>query len=240
MKKIPVIILVVLGLAFAGMADAANGKKKRTRNQNRIGPYVSGFVGLTSYSGDQSSDEQSLIGILEDAGVPFQNEHTSTEDSDLGYSASFGYRFSRYIAGELALAQFGSLTSTLTADVDLPQDTSGFVPARFEYAFNVGGPIISVLGILPIKDKFEFYGRVGYLFASVEREFSSKINGQRGLTGNAQGDSQNVVYGAGATWNINPMYSVRAEYMVLDQVGQGNRTGKEDLSTMSIGMIVRF
>ena len=239
MKKIPVIALVVLGLAFAGMAEAAK-PKKRTRNQNRVGPYVTGFVGMTSYSGDQSADEQSLIGILEDAGVPFQNESTNTEDSDIGYSASFGFRFSRYIAGELGLAQFGSLTSTLVADVDLPQDTEGFVPARFEYSFNVGGPVISVLGILPIKDKFEFYGRVGYLFASVEREFTSKINCQRGLTGNAQGDSQNLVYGGGLTWNISQAYSVRAEYMVLDEVGQGNRTGKEDLSTLSLGMIVRF
>lgn len=240
MKKITVIALVALGLAFAGAAEAATPKKRRTRNQNRVGPYVTGFVGMTSYSGDQSADEASLINILEDAGVPFQNENTSTEDSDLGYSAAFGYRFSRYIAGELALAQFGSLTSTLTAEVDLPQDTSGFVPARFEYSFHVGGPVISVVGILPIKDKFEFYGRVGYLFASVEREFTSRINGQRGLTGNAQGDSQNLLYGAGMTWNINQVYSVRAEYLVLDEVGQGNRTGKEDLSQLALGMIVRF
>jgi hypothetical protein len=240
MKKISVVLLVVLGLALAGMSDAATPKRKRTRNQNRVGPYVTAFVGMTSYSGDQSGDEQSLIDILDDAGVPFQNENTGTEDSDIGYTASFGYRFSRYIAGELGLSHFGSLTSTLTADVDLPQDSEGFVPARFEYSFNVGGPVISVLGILPVKDKFEFYGRVGYLFASVEREFTSKINGQRGLSGSAQGDSQNLVYGAGLTWNINQMYSVRAEYLVLDDVGQGNRTGKEDLSTMSIGMVVRF
>ena len=240
MKKITVIALVVLGLALAGVSEAASPKKRRTRNQNRIGPYVTAFVGLTSYSGDQSADEQALIDILDDAGVPFQNESTNTEDSDIGYSAAFGYRFSRFIAGELALAQFGSLTSTLHADVDLPQDTSGFVPARFEYSFHVGGPVISVIGMLPIRDKFEFYGRVGYLFASVEREFTSKINGQRGLTGNAQGDSQNLVYGGGVTWNISQVYSVRAEYLVLDDVGQNNRTGKEDLSTMSIGMIVRF
>ncbi|HKU91041.1 MAG TPA: outer membrane beta-barrel protein [Steroidobacteraceae bacterium] len=240
MKKIPVIALVVLGLAFAGMADAAGTKKKRTRNQNRVGPYVTAFVGLTSYSGDQSADEASLIDILDNANVPFQNEHTSTEDSDIGYSAAFGYRFSRFIAGELALAQFGSLTSTLTADVDLSGDTEGFVPARFEYSFHAGGPVISVVGMLPIKDKLEFYGRVGYMFASVEREFTSKINGQRGITGNAQGDSQNLVYGAGVTWNISQVYSVRAEYMVLDDIGQDNRTGKEDLSQMSIGMIVRF
>jgi hypothetical protein len=48
------------------------------------------------------------------------------------------------------------------------------------------------------------------------------------------------VYGAGVTWNFNQMYSARAEYQILDDVGQGNRTGKEDLSMFSIGMLVRF
>jgi hypothetical protein len=239
MKKIPVIVLVVFGLAFAGIAEAAK-PKKRTRNQNRIGPYVTGFVGMTTYSGDQRGDEQSLIDILDEAGVPVQNEHVSTEDSDIGYSASFGYRFSRYIAGELGLSQFGTLSTSLSADVDVPQDNQGFVPARFQYAFHVGGPIISVVGILPIKDKLEFYGRAGYMFATVEREFTSSVNGQRGVRYGAQGDSQNMVYGVGVTWNVTQVYSARVEYTILDDVGQANRTGTEDLTALSLGVLVRF
>lgn len=239
MKKIPVIVLVALGLAFAGAAEAAK-PRKRTRNQNRIGPYVTALVGLSTYGGDQSNDEQSLIDLIDDANVPFQNEEVGTDDSDIGYQASFGYRFSRYIALELGLVQYGELASQLTADVDLPDDTLGFVPARFEYAFKVGGPLISAVGILPVGQKFELYGRVGMLFASVEREFTSRINGQRGLSFSASGDSQDVVYGVGAAFNINQVYAIRAEYQLLNDAGQANRTGTEDLDFMSIGMIVRF
>src|SRR5262249_26273454 len=150
--------------------------------QNRVGPYVSGLVGLSTYGGDQSNDEQSLIDLIEDAGVPFQNESVGTEDSDFGFQAAFGYRFARYVAMELGLVQFGELTWELTADVDLPDDNEGFVPAKFDYAFKVGGPLISAVGILPLGEKFELYGRLGFLFASVEREFTSRINGQRGLS----------------------------------------------------------
>jgi opacity protein-like surface antigen len=240
MKKIPVIVLVALGLAVAGMAEAAN-PKKRTRNQNRIGPYVTGLVGMSSYGGDQSGDEQALVDLIADLELPFENESVSTDDSDIGYQASFGYRFSRYLAGELGLSQFGSLTTSLHVDIDIDGDNQGPVPANLEYSFSVGGPVISVLGILPIGgDKFELFGRVGYLFASVEREFSSRVNGQRGLSQSAKGDSQNLVYGAGANWNINAMYSVRAEYQVLDDVGEERRTGTEDLNSIFIGAVVRF
>ena len=239
MKKIPVIVLVVLGLAFAGAAEAAK-PKKRTRNQNRVGPYVTGLVGMSTYGGDQSNDERSLVDLIEDAGVPFQNENVGTDDSDIGYQAAFGYRFARYIALERGLVQYGELASQLSADVDLPDDTQGFVPARFEYAFKVGGPLISAVGILPLGDKFELYARAGFLFASVEREFTSRINGQRGLSYSANGDSQDLVYGVGVTFNINPAYAIRAEYQILDEVGESGRTGTESLDNMSIGMIVRF
>jgi opacity protein-like surface antigen len=238
MKKIPVIVLMVFGLAFAGAAEAAK-PKKRTRNANRIGPYVTALVGMSAYGGDQSNDEQSLIDLIDDANVPFQNEEVGTDDSDIGYQAAFGYRFARYIALELGLVQYGELTSELSADVDLG-DGNGFVPARFEYSFKVGGPLISAVGLLPLGEKFELYGRLGFLFASVEREFSSRINGQRGLSYSASGDSQDVVYGIGANFNINQAYAIRAEYQILDDVGEDGRTGTESLDFMSIGMIVRF
>jgi opacity protein-like surface antigen len=239
MRKIPVIVLVVLGLAFAGMAEAAK-PKKRTRNANRVGPYGTVLVGMSGYGGDQSNDEQSLLDLFSNAGVPVQNAVASTDDSDIGYQASFGYRFNRYIAFELGLAQFGSLESTGHADVDLPNDGQGFVPANLEYSFNVGGPMISAVGMLPLGEKFEVYARLGFLFASVEREFTSRVGGERGVGGSAKGDAQEPVYGVGLTWNINQVYSVRGEYQLLSDVGDASRTGTEDLKTFAIGMIIRF
>jgi OmpA-OmpF porin, OOP family len=239
MRKIPVIVLMVFGLLFAGMAEAAK-PKKRTRNANRVGPYGTALVGMSSYGGDQSADEQSLLDLFTNAGVPVQNASASTDDSDIGYQASFGYRFNRFVAFELGLAQFGSLESTGQADVDLANDGLGFVPANLEYTFDVGGPMISVVGMLPIGEKFEVYARLGFLFASVEREFTSRVDGQRGVGGSAKGDAQEPVYGIGLTWNINQVYSVRGEYQLLSGVGDDSRTGTEDLKTYAIGMIIRF
>jgi hypothetical protein len=239
MRKIPVIVLVLLGLVLAGLAEAAT-PKKRTRNQNRIGPYGAAFVGLTTYGGDHSDNEQALQDILSRNNIPFQNVNAGTEDSDVGYSATFGYRFNRFVAGELGLVQYGKLSSSASGDIDFPNDGVGFLPANVALSFNVGGPLISVIGILPIKDKIEFYARLGYLFASSEREFTSSVDGQRGVSGSAKGDSQEPVYGLGFTWNINQVYSLRAEYQFIDKIGESERTGTEELDVLSLGLIVRF
>jgi len=239
MKKIAVIVLVVLGMVFAGASEAATQKKRRTRNQNRIGPYVTAYVGMTNFTDDQSAAEAQIEAIFNSSSATVNNLKVSTDNSDIGYQANFGYRFHRYIAGELGLVQYGELASRGTADMDFG-DGNGFVPVSLKYSFKVGGPVISVLGILPFNDKLEAYVRLGLIFASTNREISSSVDGQRSFGQSAQGDSQNAVYGVGFGWNINPMYSVRAEYQSLRDVCQKNRNGTESFNVMSLGIVVRF
>jgi len=235
MKKFPVIALVAVGLLFAGLAEAA--PKKRTRNQNRIGPYGEALVGQTNYTGDQSGAEDYVRGIFENGNIPFQNLEVSSDDTDVGYQLAFGYRFHRYLAGEISLAQFGQVSSKASAGADFG---SGFVPASVELAFNAQGPVFSVVGILPVGEHLEAYARLGYMFASVEREYTERIDGQTGVRVSAKGDSQEPLYGVGLAWNVNQVYSIRVEYQKLDNIGQSDRTGTEDLTTMNIGLLMRF
>ena len=229
-----VILLTALGLAFAGAAQAA--PKKRTRMQNRVGPYGAAFVGQTQYTGDQTDNEQALEDILTINEIPFQNLTSDTEDTDIGYQATFGYRFHRFFSFELGLVQYGEMISKANAELDLGD---GFVPAKVSLGYRVGGVLFSAIGVLPINDKFEVYARLGYLFASSEREFISKVEGQQTLGGSAKGDSQDPVFGVGVGWNINQVYTIRAEYQKVDEVGSSN-TGSEDLVNYSLGLIVRF
>jgi OOP family OmpA-OmpF porin len=238
MKRIAVILIVIIGVGFAGFTDAAT-PKKRTRNANRVGPYAGALVGLSEFSGDQDANEQNLIDILLNTGFDYQNLSSSTEDTDIGYQALFGYRFHRFFAAELGLAQFGDLKSTAKAEMDF-EDGRGLVPASVSLTFSAGGPMMSALGILPLGDKFELFGRLGYLFTSAERQLTSRVDGESGGFGSAKGDSQNPVYGIGFSWHINQVYSIRGEYQQLDQLGQESRTGAEDVSVMGLGLIVRF
>jgi opacity protein-like surface antigen len=233
MKKISVIVLIFVSFMFAAYAEAAT-PKRRTRNMNRIGPYGGVLVGAARYTGDQSGVEGDLLDFLNGA----QNVSVETEESDIGYQAAFGFRFHRYIAAELALAQFGDLSSTGRADIN--NGAGGTVPETLKLTFSVGGPVISAVGILPLNEKFEFYGRVGVLFASSDREITQRVDGETIGFGSSKGDSTEMVLGLGASWNINQMYSIRAEFQKIDGIGDPNKTGNEDLQVAALGLIIRF
>lgn len=236
MKKISVVLLAVVCVAFAGFAEAAK-PKKRTRNANRIGAYGGALVGYSKFAGDQSGFEAALERTLINTGADIQNLSSGTEDNDIGYQAMFGYRFLRYFAVEIALAQFGSLESRAQADLDFGD---GFVPTSVKLSFSAGGPVFSAVGILPIGEKLELFGRAGYMFTSSEREFSANVNGEHSSFGGAKGDSQDPVFGIGFAWNINQVYSIRGEFQKIDSVGDAARSGEEDVTIMGLGLLIRF
>lgn len=234
MKKVSVIVLVVVGLLFAAYAEAAN-PKRRSRNANRVGAYAGALVGMNSYTGDQSETEAGLAAGF--TGVSTQNFAVGTDGEDVGYGAQFGYRFNRYLAAEFALVKYGDLLSRAAGDIDVGD---GFVPASISLTYNVGGPQLAVIGVLPFNDKFEIYGRAGVLFASASREFAARVDGELTLFGSAKGQSTNFSLGAGLAWHVNQQFSIRAQFEKLDDVGDPNRTGTEDITAASIGLIVRF
>lgn len=235
MKKISVIVLVVVGLACSAVADAANHPKKRTRNANRVGPYAGAMIGETHYTGDQTAAESDLESTFN--GVTTQNLTIGTKNKGIGYGAQFGYRFTRYIAAEFELTQFGELRSTARADVDLG---SGFEPASIDLKFHSTGPKVSVIGILPLNDKFELYAQAGVMFTSSERQLVIRVNGQLQSFGSVKGDSTDTVFGVGAAWHVNQMYTVRLQFERLTKVGDEAKTGTEDFDHASLGLIVRF
>jgi hypothetical protein len=238
MKKVSVIVLVIVGLVFAGYAEAAK-PKKRTRNANRIGPYAGLLVGQTSFSGDHSNMEAFIESAFVNEGDVVEGLTISTKDSDIGYQAVFGYRFMRYLAAELGLAQYGDLTASGRADV-LFQGQPEFLPTTVKLKNSISGPVFSAIGVVPFNDKFELFGRAGLLFASSKVEAVERADGEVIAFGNAKGDSTELVLGFGFSWNINPMYSIRGEVQKIDGVGESGSTAKEDLMVSGLALIVRF
>jgi opacity protein-like surface antigen len=234
MKKLSVILLMVAGLVFAGAAEAAKPKKKRTRNANRVGIYAVGSVGQTIYSSSPEAVEQDLVQFLADREVT--NIEVSSEDSDIGYQASFGYRFTRYFAAEFSLAQYGEMSSEARGDYN-PEGTVLTADAKADFSFS--GPMVSVIGILPAGERFEFFGRLGYLFASARREFATHVDGDLAGGGMIRADSQDLVYGIGASYHVSQVYSLRLEYQRLDDIGSPT-TGSEDAAAYLLGLTMRF
>lgn len=237
MKMSPTLVFVSLALVCGGIAGAATPKKPPSYNQNRLGPYAVGSIGTTSYTSDQAGNEGFLLDFMTQ-GSPAQNLDASSDDSDFGYQAQFGYRFHRYFAAELGLLMFGDLTTKASGDVDY-DETGEFVPVESTLRFHPNGLLLSALGILPVGTKFEVFGRVGYLFANAEREIVIRTTNQTLLDGSFQDDTTELVYGLGLVFNLNQVYSLRAEYQFADNVGSDG-VGFEDLNFLALGFQMRF
>jgi hypothetical protein len=238
MKKLPVVLLSIVALVFAGYAEAAK-PKKRSRNANRVGPYGVGFAGITTITSDTDEEAAFAQDVLASLGPDeAQNFSDSIEDSDIGFQAAFGYRFNRYLAAELALVQLGDTSVKAAADMDFGDGV--FRPASATVSFSAGGPLISAVGILPVSDRFEFFGRVGYLFTTAKREILLRADGDNVGFGSTKGDSQDLVYGVGASFHFNQVYSFRLEYLKLDGLGDEDTSGTEDLNMYGLGVVVRF
>jgi hypothetical protein len=236
MKNIPVMVIVVLGVAFTGLAHA---DPKKQRKQNRVGPYAAIHAGFTEYSGDHDANGQALLDFFTNNGIPYQNVVTHTDDTDLSYQISFGYRFNRYIAAELALCDYGSLVTTTQADVLIP-NSPGYAPSNNKLGFKFAGPLFSVIGILPINNSFELYGRLGYIFASTTRDLNWVVEGAGSIGGSAHSDAQRPVYGVGMNFNLGQVYTIRAEYERITNIGQSQGLFNEDIQAAHLGFAMRF
>lgn len=236
MKKLPV-LLVFVALATASLAQAAP-KRPPNVNQNRIGPYAIVGAGQTTYTSDQDVTETVIVNLLS-LGNPVQDVSVSTEDNEIGFQGQFGYRFHRYFAAELGVLRLGDLVSTARGEVDFPDRPAGFEPTTARTSFSANGVLVSVIGVLPIGTKVELFGRVGYMFTTIERDFTTRASGDRVLFGGLREDTQETVYGVGLGFNLSQMYSLHLEYQMIEDLGTGP-AGIEDVNLLSLGLKVRF
>jgi len=117
------------------------------------------------------------------------------DDSDSAYKLFAGWRFSPYVAGELAYLNLGSPSEAFDDGTNV-----GRVEA------NIDGFAPYVVGTLPL-GIFELFAKVGYLFYNVDVDFD--------LNDLELGDSDNdeaFVYGVGAGLVVFDHLNVRLEY----------------------------
>lgn len=115
----------------------------------------------------------------------------------------------------------GSLTNTTITDLSSKVGFGGFVGFKLNESFAIEGGIqslgsytvantsvsasaynVSLLASLPLDPKFSIYGRLGYGTLSA-------------VAKGASADTNSVLYGIGAKYNINPNLAVRGEYTRL-------------------------
>lgn len=143
---------------------------------------------------------------------------TSLDKTDWAAGAYFGHRYNKYLAAEIGWDYLG------------------------EYDFKAGGAhgdveldvlSASVLGIYPVTDKFEVFGKVGGGVTFSKTSVS-------GL-GSSEDRDFGLLAGAGATYHFDKQVALRAEWTHYDDVGldsDGDMT--EDVDAITLGAVWKF
>lgn len=192
---------LVAGLAMAGLLAAAPAVQAQ---QADTGFYIGGAFGQGE-AGNWCDTSDAPAGV----GLP------SCDDKDTAWKAFAGYRMHRNFAAELTYLNFGEYSATVTFG-----GASGTVTA------DATGWGLAVLGIYPLGNNFELFGKLG--FVRGESEATVNVGGISGTVGDK---GTELHYGVGGIYNFNRNLGVRVEWENVDDA---------DLSVLSIGLQYRF
>lgn len=199
--------------------------------QDDNGFYMGAGMGYSKLS----INENKLDRLISDAlPAPWVITRSSVDQNATPYQIFAGFRFLDYFAVEIAYLNMGE--ATYKANISDTSAGSGAVKGTWS---NDGVPL-SFLGIWPISDQFDIFGRVGVYYGSTELKARGKdSSGTTIVTGSVDDSTTQFFGGVGADWNFTESFTGRAEWQAMPSVGNDD-TGSGNFNNFIFSLIFRF
>ena len=203
-----------------------------TGHANESGFYAGAEFGVTETTVGKS--DGIFVSLAQLPGIIFHvwPSTTSSDGADPGGGAWIGYRIGRYVAAEIGYTDYGTIDIRETYVIGLPPFTPQFVDS-FDTKATVTGPSLSLLGILPMGEDFEVFGRAGVLFA--DKSARRLPGGESDSIGH-----EKLFIGGGIRFQIAGRLSARIAYESVDRLPKGERTGSMRLERFVFGVSYDF
>jgi opacity protein-like surface antigen len=193
------------------------------------------YLAATGGMGDENPKSNGINFGNSQGVIHIDPDQVEINDGSFAWGVALGYRINDYLSGEVEYADFGN--TDVHEHYTVPNPGPIPFPSEFDldYSSRVTGPVLSIVGTLPVGRSFELLLRGGALFAS--REYT--VNGQFG--GQQQKFASTVwVAGAGAAWSFAERWGVRAEYQRTGALEETLVTGETRVTRISLSALYRF
>jgi opacity protein-like surface antigen len=163
-----------------------------------------------------------------------ESDQINVDDGKVAWSVGLGYRVNRYLAAEVEYVDFGT---TEVAEHYSVSNTTAPIPFptvfTLKYSSHVTGPVLSLLGTLPVGEHLELFLRGGALFGA--REFKLGF-------GALDDKFASTVWlaGAGVSWSFAKRWAIRAEYQQTGKFSESFVSGETRLQRMSLSALFRL
>jgi opacity protein-like surface antigen len=192
------------------------------------------YLAATGGFGDENPKSHGINFASPPGVIHVDPDEVEVNDGSFAWGIGLGYRINDYLAGEVEYADFGN--TDVREHYTVPNQGFPF-PGELDVAYSsrVTGPVLSMVGTLPVGRSFELFLRGGALFAS--REYS--LGGQ---FGEQQQKFASTVWvaGAGATWSFAERWGIRAEYQRTGVLDETLVTGETRVTRFSLSALYEF
>lgn len=235
------------------------------------GFYFGGWLGSGEFDApSKSAMDQVISGNLgaEVATIPIQPETNLNVDAIFGstlddsltpWGVALGYRFNKWVAAELGYVDLGEYLYTLSGAISGdyafvcdrcgPDNTPALVTTPLNGGFERGtqltsaGITASVLGMLPVGQRFDLHVRGGVYYADTRVTNRLRYVDQSDvfnlLHGRQDASQVEMFAGIGGAWNINEGFAVRVEYQKYFDVGDDEKAGETDVDVINVSILFK-
>jgi OOP family OmpA-OmpF porin len=197
------------------------------------GWYLVGSGGESSASGlGKGQVDDNLVAIFGSVGLDVLDSSSTLDDSDTGFGFAGGYQVNDHFAFEFAYVDLGSIDYRASGTVSDGVDT---FDAEAVLGSSVDGAVLSVLGILPIGERFSVYGRAGLSLLDAKGTARITVDGQSQRASQSSQKSD-LMFGVGAEYSLTSHFAIRLAWDRYLDVGTENVAGDTDADFFSLGV----
>jgi hypothetical protein len=223
----------MLGLTVA--ATLALGATVAQADDNR-GLYLGVNIGATKLDIDKNAYDAALSDVLTQNGLTVLSATSSSSENDASFGAFAGYRILPYLAVEAEWLTLGTGKYEARGDVT---DGTTTDTLRFDAETDSKGVSASALGIWPISRSWDVYARLGMIFATTTLTARARTS-SASFNDNVSEDTQDMLYGVGASYRYSGTWSVRLDYQHFDGLGDSKTTGETNVDRIAASWVYSF
>ena len=210
--------------AAAAQADSTRG-------------FYAGFnAGATKMDIDKNALDAAISDVLSASGLTVLSASSSTSENDASLGVFAGYLILPYLAVEAEWMTLGTGKYEARGDVT---DGVATDTLRVNAETDATGITASALGIWPISQSWELYARLGVIFADTTLTANVRSSAAS-INDNLSEDSQNLVYGVGATYWYSSTWSMRLDYQHFDGLGDSSTIGETNVDRLAASWVYSF
>src|SRR5262245_3192602 len=226
---------LVLGVLCLAATPAVRAQSAAQPDE---GFYVGVGFGTSTFDQSKQEFDAGIFGSIAASGFTVLNPVSELDASSNELRGFVGYKLNAYFGFELAFVDIGTLNYAATMTLSgggLPSPT----PSSLAGDLSAKGPVLSVLGTVPLRKRWEVYGRAGLFYADTSLGVGASISSVASSS-SVSAHSTDWVVGIGGAFNPSRRFSIRLEYQKLKDVGDPDRTGEGDVDLVDLALAIRL